>query len=110
MTTTSWPVYSPFAKEHYGKGKAEGLVEGAVKGKAEGLAEGKAAAILAVLAARDLTVTQAQRELIENTTDHDRLDTWVRRAVTVPSTDALLTPEQGRSPSHPGAPDTAADR
>ncbi|MBP2708635.1 hypothetical protein JOL79_33175, partial [Microbispora sp. RL4-1S] len=59
------------------------LVEGEVKGKA--------AAILAVLAARDLTVTQAQRELIENTTDHDRLDAWVRRAVTVPSTDALLT-------------------
>jgi len=27
MSSTTWPVYSPFAKEHYGKGMAEGRAE-----------------------------------------------------------------------------------
>jgi hypothetical protein len=38
VSATAWPVHSPFAKEHFGRGKAEGMAEG----KAEGMAEGEA--------------------------------------------------------------------
>jgi len=35
MTSPAWPVYSPFAKEHFGRRKAEGKAEGIAEGKAE---------------------------------------------------------------------------
>jgi hypothetical protein len=28
VSSTAWPVYSPFAREHFGRGKAEGIAEG----------------------------------------------------------------------------------
>ncbi|MEW9532930.1 hypothetical protein [Microbispora sp. NPDC049125] len=97
MATTTWPVYSPFAKEHYGKGVAEGRAEGREEGQAEGRvqgqAQGKAAAVLAVLTARGLQVSDEQRRLIEATTDHDRLDHWLRHVATVESAEQLLTNE-----------------
>ena len=39
MTSDYWPVYSPFAKEHFGRGKREGKKEGKKEGKTEGQAE-----------------------------------------------------------------------
>jgi hypothetical protein len=71
MTSEPWPVYSPFAKEHFGRGKREGKAEGHVDD------------ILAVFEARNLHVTDAKRERIAGCTDLRQLKVWVRRAVTV---------------------------
>jgi hypothetical protein len=79
MTSETWPVYSPFAKEHFGRGKREGKAEG----KREGKAEGHVDSIFAVFEARNLHVTDAERERIAGCTDLRQLKTWVRRAVTV---------------------------
>ena len=78
MTSDTWPVYSPFAKEHFGRGKKEGK------------AEGEAEAILLVLEARGLDVTDAERERITACTDLRQLKKWVRRAVTAEKTSDLF--------------------
>jgi hypothetical protein len=78
MTSDTWPVYSPFAKEHFGRGKKEGKAEGRVDG------------ILTVLEARCLDVTDAERERIAGCTDLKQLKTWLRRAVIVEKTSDLF--------------------
>jgi hypothetical protein len=78
MTSDSWPVYTPIAKEHFGRGKREG--------KAEGVAEGEAEAILLVLEARSLDVSDADRERVTGCTDLKLLKKWVRRAATAEKT------------------------
>jgi hypothetical protein len=78
MTSDTWPVYSPFAKEHFGRGKKEGK------------AEGEADAILLVLEARGLDVTDAERERISGCTDLRQLRKWIRRAATAGSTGDLF--------------------
>jgi hypothetical protein len=55
-----------------------------------GRATEKAAAVLDVLDARSLAVTDAQRERILGCKDLETLTRWHRRAVTVSSTDALF--------------------
>jgi len=82
MTSDTWPVYSPFAKEHFGRGKREG--------KKEGRREGEAEAILTVLEARNLDVSDAERERIAGCTDLRQLETWVGRAVTVEKSSDLF--------------------
>jgi hypothetical protein len=79
MTSNTWPVYSPFAKEHYGRGKKEGRKEG----RKEGQAAGKAEAILLVLEARGVNVNEAQRAQITGCTNLRQLKRWVQLAVTV---------------------------
>jgi hypothetical protein len=85
MATTDWPVHSPFAKQHFGRGKAEGM--------AAGKAEGKAGAVVAVLLSRGLVVTADQRKIIENTTDQALLDDWIKKVAMVESTEKLLAAE-----------------
>lgn len=82
VSTTAWPVYSPFAREHFGRGKAEGM--------AEGRAEGEAEAILLVLDARGLEVTAEDRARIAGCTDLAQLKMWVTRAATVQTTSELF--------------------
>ncbi|MET7326567.1 hypothetical protein [Nonomuraea sp. NPDC005650] len=98
MTTTHWPVFSPFARQHFGrgleegrtKGIAEGKVEGKAEGKAEGMAEGKAEGkaeeaariVLLLLTNRGLDVPDDTRAQITATTDLTQLETWVTRAAT----------------------------
>jgi hypothetical protein len=74
VASTAWPVYSPGAKKYYGEGKAEGL--------AEGVANGEREALVVVLRARGLKLTEEQRDLITACTDADQLTTWVTRAAT----------------------------
>jgi hypothetical protein len=78
VASTSWPVYSPFAKEHFGRGLAEGE------------AKGEADAVLLVLEARGLDITDAQRDRITGCTDLDQLRTWVRRAATLTAASELF--------------------
>jgi hypothetical protein len=82
MKSDTWPVYSPFAKETFGRGREEG--------KKEGKAEGKAEAILSMLEARNLDVTDAERDRIAECTDLRQIETWVRRVVAVEKTSDLF--------------------
>ena len=79
VNSDTWPVYSPFAKEHFGRGKREGKKEG----RREGKAESKAEDILDVLEARNLHVTDAERERIAGCTDLKQFRNWLRRAITI---------------------------
>lgn len=78
VSSTAFPIFSEMGRKQFGRGKAEGT------------AEGEAKAVLAVLEERGMTVTQEQRARIEGTTDPELLLTWIRRAVTTPSTAELL--------------------
>ena len=82
MTSDTWPVYTPIAKEHFGRGEKEG--------KVEGKAEGEAESILLVLEARGLDVTEAERERITACTDLRQLKKWITRAVTAEKTSDLF--------------------
>ncbi|MBG0820959.1 hypothetical protein HS048_09455 [Planomonospora sp. ID91781] len=86
MTSTTWPVYSPFAREHYGRG----LEEGKIEGKAEGRAEEAARLVLLVLDTRGLQVPDDARARITACTDLARLESWATRAVTVRSVHDLF--------------------
>ncbi|MGI5233229.1 hypothetical protein [Actinoallomurus sp. CA-142502] len=76
MASTDWPVFSPFAKEHYGRGKADGLEEG----RTEGEAKGEVKSILTILAARQIEVSEDVRARICGCTDIEQLDMWLKRA------------------------------
>ncbi|GGK96120.1 hypothetical protein Sme01_31560 [Sphaerisporangium melleum] len=93
MEVTDWPVSTPFAKRHYGRGLAEGeakgKAEGEAKGKAKGKAEGEANAVLTVLATRGVPVTDRQAAAILACTDLEQLEKWLTKAVTATTIDDL---------------------
>ena len=60
------------------------------RGRDKGQVESKANAVIAVLEARGVPVTEPQRERIVECTDTDMLDRWIRRAATIASTDELF--------------------
>jgi predicted transposase YdaD len=70
--------------------REEGRREGRAEGEAKGRAEGKAQAILAVLEARGLAITDAQRAAVVGCTDVEQLERWVRQAATVKTAEALF--------------------
>jgi hypothetical protein len=74
MKSDTWPVYSPFAKETFGRGRRVG----------------KAEDILAVLEARNLDIRDSERERIVACTDLRQLETWVRRAAIVEKSSDLF--------------------
>jgi len=118
IMATTWPVYTPYAKKHYGKGledgraeghrrglaegHSKGLAEGRSKGLAEGrskgLAEGEAKAVLTVLEARGIAVPEELRARIMGCTDLPQLEEWIRRAATVTTAHELFTEEPGPRP------------
>ncbi|MFC7387290.1 hypothetical protein [Sphaerisporangium rhizosphaerae] len=73
MAKTDWPVSTPFAKQHYGRG----------------LAEGEAGAILTVLATRGIAVPDHHAATILACTDLDQLQQWLTKAVTATTIDDL---------------------
>lgn len=72
---------------------AAGRAEGRAEGKAEGRAEEGAEALLLVLAARGLPVSEAQRSRILGNNDPQTLRRWISAAVTAPSAAAALEDE-----------------
>ena len=64
--------------------------EGRVEGEAKGRVEGEAQAVLAVLEARGIPVTEQQRQQILECQDLERLNSWVRKAVTLAVVDELF--------------------
>ncbi|MBI5517048.1 MAG: hypothetical protein HY909_24935 [Deltaproteobacteria bacterium] len=58
--------------------------------EAKGKAEGEARAVLKVLSARGLAVTEAQAAKVLACQDLAQLDAWLRAVASVPSMEALL--------------------
>jgi len=74
------------------KAWAGGKNEGKAEGKAEGEAKGKAEGVLAVLGARGLSVSSAERARILGSADIVELDRWLRAAVTAANTEDIFEP------------------
>ncbi|MFC4565098.1 hypothetical protein ACFO4E_24850 [Nocardiopsis mangrovi] len=68
----------------------DGRKEGEELGEAKGQAEGKANAVLLVLSARGIDVTDSIRERVDACTDIPTLDTWIGRAATVDNAEELF--------------------
>lgn len=75
MTTGTYEYQSDFARRYFSKGKAEG----------------EAKALLALLDARGIEITDEARTRITECTDVDQLETWVRRAATIDSINDLFS-------------------
>jgi hypothetical protein len=75
---------NPVLVEREAAARHAGVVQGAAQGEAEGKAKGllqrSAEAILAVLEARGIAVSAAERQKIRRCRDLERLDRWLRRA------------------------------
>ncbi|HVW39900.1 MAG TPA: hypothetical protein VHC18_00985 [Amycolatopsis sp.] len=74
MTTRTYEYQSDFARKYFGQGRVEG----------------EATALLDVLAARDITITDNARTRILDCSDPELLRTWIRRAVTATTVDELF--------------------
>jgi len=72
------------------EGKAEGKLEGKAEGEIDGELRGIRGALFAVLAARGLTVDEAQRRAIEASRDKAQLDAWILGAAVAASTEDVL--------------------
>jgi hypothetical protein len=79
MTTKSHPYVSDFARRYYDQGEAKGE------------AKGEATAVLAVLDARGIEVSDEVRERVSGCADLGQLETWIRRAATANRADDLFT-------------------
>lgn len=65
--------------------------EGRVQGRDEGRAQGRATSIVQLLEARDVPVSDTERQRIMSCTDLDTLTHWFDRAVTATTTAELFT-------------------
>ena len=74
VSTTYKEPYSQFGKRHYGEGRVEGLIEG------------ERNTVLMVLKARNLKVTESERERVANCADLDQLKAWAEAALTATNT------------------------
>lgn len=84
MAIGTYEPKSEFLREILAKGHAKGRDEGRVQGEAD--------AVLAVLAARGIQVSDESREHITACTDDDQLQDWIRRAATAETIDDVLAP------------------
>ena len=72
---------SDFAKKYLAQGRAEGEAEG----EAKGLLQGEARAVLTVLRARGIAVSEAARERIFAQKEPERLERWLEKAAVAAS-------------------------
>ena len=74
------------------RGEARGEIRGEARGEIRGEARGEARAILTLLDARGLAVSDTVRARILGCTDLATLDRWVRRAATARTAAAIVRP------------------
>jgi flagellar biosynthesis/type III secretory pathway protein FliH len=74
-----------YGEEKEAAGLAKGLEKGLVEGHKSGLAEGKSSALLTILGARGLVVSDIVRERIMACKDAALLDKWITSALTAQS-------------------------
>jgi hypothetical protein len=91
-----WQPRSDWGREIFANGVAEGKVEGErlgiAKGQLLGQVEGRAAAVIALLEIRGLSVSTAIHERVMACTDLALLDRWFRRAATAHSVEETFAP------------------
>ena len=80
------------------EGKREGLREGKREGKREGELAGVRHALFALLGARGIALTEAQRAQIEAAMEMPQLDAWLMAAVTAANADAVLAAAPPNTP------------
>ncbi|MFC6878688.1 MULTISPECIES: hypothetical protein [Actinomadura] len=78
MTTGTTEFKSDFAKRHEARGKAEGKVEGEAK------------ALLLVLAAHGIEISEEQREMVTGCQDTAVLEEWLKRVATAETIEDVL--------------------
>lgn len=83
----------PYMSEYSRRLREEGEAKGEAQGEARGEARGRAEAVVEILTARGVPVTEEARHRILTTTDPDRLRTWTRQAITAATTEELLGEE-----------------
>lgn len=85
---------SEFALKYLQQGREEGREAGREEGREEGQERGRreatAQAILTVVSARGLPISESQRALIADCPELGRLETWLARAISVESVEELL--------------------
>jgi Uma2 family endonuclease len=84
------PVIEKVRAEGMRRGTANGMRRGVRRGTADGVRRGTAKAVVAVLAARGVSLDNAQRRLILDEPDLARLERWLTRAITCTSAAELL--------------------
>lgn len=89
MDSGGYRIQSDWALRHFAEGETKGKAEGEIKGKAEG----KATAVLAVLEARGLAISDELRRQVLAETDLATLDAWIRRAAVVGSAAEVVPPD-----------------
>ena len=82
MNSLGYEYQSDFARKYFTEGEAQGEARGEARG------EGKA--VLAVLEARAVPISDEARERIASCTDSDQLMIWISKAVTVKDSDELF--------------------
>ncbi|WP_282701107.1 hypothetical protein [Streptomyces sp. CC219B] len=75
---------------NYFPGQGTLLEKAYTEGEAKGEVNGKVRAVLAVLEARDIPVSDDIRERVTTCTDINRIDGWLRRAVTATRAEDLF--------------------
>lgn len=78
MTAGTYEYQSDFVRRHVNQGRAEGR------------AEGEANALLTLLAARGIAVSDDAKARITSCTDLDQLQAWISRAITIDTVDELF--------------------
>ncbi len=92
MKSGNYEYQSEFARKYVAQGREEGLRRGLQKGREEGLQEGEREALFEVLAARGLSVEEQARQRILACLEPAQLKRWLRKAVSVRSTEELFEP------------------
>ncbi|OLT30048.1 hypothetical protein BJF83_25005 [Nocardiopsis sp. CNR-923] len=98
MTTGTYEWQSDFARKYVSQGRAEGLAEGLAEGREEGrlqgqvagLIKGERAALLRILHARGVPVSDSARDRIIQCVNLAHLESWIDRAVAVTDADELF--------------------
>lgn len=91
-----WQPRSEWGREIFANGVAEGMLEGErlgiAKGELLGQVKGRAAAVIAQLEVRGISVSTTLREQVMACTDLALLDRWFRRAATAHSLEETFAP------------------
>lgn len=82
MTVKGYEWESDFAKSHRAEGRAEG--------RSEGCAEGEVKALLLMLEARGIAISDDVRARVGGCSDLDQIERWIQRALTVECAEDLF--------------------
>ena len=90
MGLENYQVQSIIGRSLMAHGEARGEARGRAEGEARGRAEGRAAAILAVLQARGIAISDEQAQRVTSCADLALLGRWLARAATATSVSAVF--------------------